>query len=188
MRGYEDLPIDYAPVAQWWDADGVAHQTLHFIVPGKPIPKGNVIKSSWGGYHDATKGLPDWMALCESQALAAMKGQWRIRQAKADIPAEAMQLAASLDIIAGAVTVDVTFVMYRPKTTMIDGKRWDLTKIPTPPYTKKPDADKLFRAIGDAMTGIIFIDDGQANAIGARKRYAELGETPGAIINVSWVA
>jgi crossover junction endodeoxyribonuclease RusA len=47
------------------------------------------------------------------------------------------------------------------------------------PHTRKPDIDKLSRAILDALTGVWFEDDSQVVALHAEKRTAVIGETPG---------
>jgi crossover junction endodeoxyribonuclease RusA len=54
----------------------------------------------------------------------------------------------------------------------------------TPPAVKKPDADKLLRAVCDSLTGVVYADDSQVIDIRGRKRTAELGEQPGARIVV----
>jgi crossover junction endodeoxyribonuclease RusA len=71
--------------------------------------------------------------------------------------------------IPGAVCVDLEFVMPRPKAT---------PKV-TPPAVKKPDLDKLLRAILDALTGVCWRDDSQVDDAHATKRIAELNELPG---------
>jgi len=38
--------------------------------------------------------------------------------------------------------------------------------------TTRPDLDKLVRAVGDALTGIIYEDDSQVVLVRARKQYA----------------
>ena|SRR5690606_5165447 len=47
-----------------------------------------------------------------------------------------------------------------------------------------PDADKLCRATGDALTGIVYYDDAQVADLHASKRHAILGERPGVHIIV----
>ena len=55
----------------------------------------------------------------------------------------------------------------------------------TPAHVKKPDLDKLLRALGDALTGVIYADDAQIVSYGdSRKRYAAIGETPGVTIRI----
>lgn len=51
-------------------------------------------------------------------------------------------------------------------------------------YTKKPDIDKISRAVLDALTGIIYIDDCQVYHLEAKKLYAEFGHEPGVVIEI----
>lgn len=78
----------------------------------------------------------------------------------------------------GPVEVRVGFVMPRPVAT---------SKRSTPPAIKKPDADKLIRAILDSLSGICWRDDAQVVDLHASKRIAELGEQPGALIQIGAV-
>ena len=48
--------------------------------------------------------------------------------------------------------------------------------------TKRPDLDKLLRAVLDGLANIIIPDDAQVIAISSRKRYADGSEMPGAEI------
>jgi Holliday junction resolvase RusA-like endonuclease len=48
--------------------------------------------------------------------------------------------------------------------------------------TKRPDLDKLVRAVLDGLADILIPDDAQVISIVASKRYADEGETPGARI------
>lgn len=75
--------------------------------------------------------------------------------------------AAPLD---GPVAVVLEFVMPRPAAA---------PKRTTPPAIKKPDVDKLARAVLDAGTGVIWRDDSQVVHLDARKRLAERDEQPG---------
>ena len=50
-------------------------------------------------------------------------------------------------------------------------------------HTKRPDLDKLTRAVGDALTGVLWKDDSQVTYISARKSYA-LDQPGGATITV----
>jgi crossover junction endodeoxyribonuclease RusA len=71
----------------------------------------------------------------------------------------------------GAVRCGLEFVLRRPVST---------PKRTTPPAVKKPDIDKLGRAVLDAITSAGVIgDDSQVVSLMATKRIAELGETPG---------
>lgn len=78
-------------------------------------------------------------------------------------------------VLTGPVRVHLRFVMPRPAST---------PKRSTPPATKRPDLDKLARAILDAITGICIADDSLVIDLHARKRLAEIGETPGVHIEL----
>jgi crossover junction endodeoxyribonuclease RusA len=76
-----------------------------------------------------------------------------------------------------ALVVKIVFVMPRPKAT-------PKTRA-TPPAVKKPDLDKLVRAVLDALTSAgVYADDSQVVTVHAHKRIAELGEPTGAMIHV----
>jgi crossover junction endodeoxyribonuclease RusA len=76
-----------------------------------------------------------------------------------------------------ALIVKIVFVMPRPKAT-------SKTRA-TPPAVKKPDLDKLERAVLDALTSAgVYADDSQVVALYGYKRLAELGEPTGAMIHI----
>lgn len=76
----------------------------------------------------------------------------------------------------GAVAVDLEFIMPRPAST---------PKRSTPPAIKRPDIDKLERAVLDAIGSAgVWKDDSQVTTLRATKRLAEIGETPGCRIVV----
>lgn len=74
-----------------------------------------------------------------------------------------------------AVAVQIEFVMPRPAGA---------PKRSTPPATKRPDIDKLARAVLDALSGVVWRDDSLIVDLHQTKRIAEIGETPGAHIRV----
>ena len=77
----------------------------------------------------------------------------------------------------GPLVVKIVFVMPRPKAT-------PKTRA-TPPAVKKPDLDKLVRAVLDALTSAgVYADDSQVVTVHAHKRLAELGEPTGAMIHI----
>lgn len=79
------------------------------------------------------------------------------------------------DVQGGALAVEIEFVMPRPAST---------PKRATPPATKRPDIDKLARAVLDALSGIVWRDDSQIVDLHPTKRLAEMGERSGARIRV----
>lgn len=84
--------------------------------------------------------------------------------------------AAGVRMLTGPVCVGLEFVRSRPAST---------PKSRTPAAVKKPDLDKLVRAILDALTGIAYADDSQVTEIYASKRLAEIGETPGVRLTIN---
>jgi Holliday junction resolvase RusA-like endonuclease len=182
MRGYENVPVDWAPATHWLDDDtGLWHTTLQFIVPGQPIQQGNIIGNRYGSLYDKTKGLKTWRAKVAWQAQAAMNGRYRntlkpwivtTDEGVSRIPAAGTVLPK----FTGAVMLDVTFVRRRTTT---------LPKSATPPHVTYPDLSKLVRAVEDSMTGIVWDDDKQVVETHSRKRYADVDETCGAHILVT---
>jgi crossover junction endodeoxyribonuclease RusA len=75
------------------------------------------------------------------------------------------------------VYVRLEFVLPRPVST---------PKRRTPPAVKRPDVDKLARAVLDALTSAgALADDSQVVDLHPIKRLAELDETPGCRITVA---
>jgi crossover junction endodeoxyribonuclease RusA len=78
----------------------------------------------------------------------------------------------------GPVSLRVRFYMPRPKS---------LPKRVTE-HTKKPDLDKLVRAVKDSLTGVIWNDDAQVVGLAAYKLYVDDGGMPRAHIDVDFAA
>lgn len=72
----------------------------------------------------------------------------------------------------GPLGMKVEFVLERPKSV----------KRPSP--SVRPDVLKLTRPLEDALTGIVYEDDGQITYEVLSKRYARDGEKPHAVITV----
>lgn len=132
---------------------------VEFFVPGTPAVQGSKrpVRNQYTGR----------IALIESSKTL---GPWRERVALA--AHDAMGAAA---LSAAAVSVCLTFVLPRPKST---------PKRRTPAAVKRPDIDKLSRACLDALSGTCFVDDAQVVSLCSYKRLAQIGETPGVHIRV----
>jgi crossover junction endodeoxyribonuclease RusA len=91
-------------------------------------------------------------------------------------------IEAGLTPTTGRVEVVCEFVMPRPKGHY--GAKGILPRCADMPHTKKPDLDKLVRAILDALTGVAYVDDAQVRWLSGEKRYAGEGEHPGALVKV----
>jgi crossover junction endodeoxyribonuclease RusA len=130
--------------------------TIRFFAPGSPAPQGSKRHVGRGIMVESSRAV----------------GPWRERVALA---AHNAMLTAGLTPFTGAVVVGLSFVLPRPKSTP---KRF------TPPAVKRPDCDKLTRAVFDSLSGIVYLDDSQVIDLHATKRLAEIGETPGVDITV----
>jgi crossover junction endodeoxyribonuclease RusA len=129
--------------------------TLTFFVPGKPAPQGSKRHVGNGILLESSPHVGPWRERVAIAAHNAMNGR---------------------PIYSGQVEVWLDFILPRPKST---------PKTRTPPAIKRPDIDKLARAILDAITGTILADDAQVTYLSATKRLAEIDETPGVRIEVN---
>lgn len=140
-----------------------ARQLIVFV-PGKPAPQGS--KDFKGFRGNGTAILKE-----SSDAV----GPWRERIA---LEAARAMREAGLEILdrKHPVFTSLTFIMPRPATA---------PKTKTPPAVKRPDADKLERALNDALTDVVFLDDSQVTFTERRKVIAEQGQQPGVHIRVT---
>jgi Holliday junction resolvase RusA-like endonuclease len=130
---------------------------IKFHIPGVPVQQGS--KTPWGSEQN-----PHLKAWRQSVAETAA------REFLGDAPAN------------GPVHVSAEFVFPRPKAHYRSGRYADWLKESAPLYhTSNPDLDKLQRAIGDALTGVVIRDDRQIAAWSTVKRY---GPHAGATISV----
>lgn len=143
---------------------------LIVFVPGLPAPQGSKAARPIYRGKGATREFTGHVAQVESSK--AVK-PWRsdIRDTLTDSHG---QPAARFE---GPVAVELGFVVKRPVAT-------PKTRA-TPAATKKPDLDKLVRAVFDAITSAgIWTDDSAAVDVHATKRIAELGESTGCLITI----
>lgn len=79
-------------------------------------------------------------------------------------------------LFAGPVEVLVTFAFPRPKSHYRTGRNAAQLRSDAPEWhATKPDCDKLIRAIGDGMTGVVYRDDSQISSLKVEKRYTSGG-------------
>lgn len=133
---------------------------ISFVVEGIPQPRGS------------KKALPN-----RSTGRAMMvdsnpkSGPWM--DAVAHRAAKAMDGSPLFD---GPVEVLIRFAFPRPKSHYRTGKHSGELRDDAPDWHfKKPDCDKLVRAIGDGMTGVVYRDDSQISLLHVDKRYAASG-------------
>jgi crossover junction endodeoxyribonuclease RusA len=80
------------------------------------------------------------------------------------------------DFQQGPIELSVRFFLPRPT---------GLAKSYTGPHLKKPDLDKLVRAVKDALKDVVWKDDSQVIHVDAWKGYAAVGDTPRAEIVIA---
>lgn len=141
---------------------------LVLFVPGLAASKGSVTsftsKSGQRVYRPASKYTKPWMDTVKFFALKKCKGFITTKK---------------------PVLVFVYFYFERTKGDYGTGRNAGVLKASAPKhYTKKPDVDKLIRAILDALTGIVWADDKQVFAITARKLYCDGKHRIGAYIDI----
>lgn len=94
----------------------------------------------------------------------------RSRPWKAQVTDAAVQAMSGRDLLAGALSVTLSFTVARPKTHRgARGLRPSAPRFPT----VRPDVDKLSRAVLDALTGVVYRDDAQIVRKLATKSYGE---------------
>ena len=128
--------------------------SIEFFVPGKPAPQGSKKHVGRGILVEASKELGPWR---ERVALVA----WDYAESIIPKPNE--------------VDVALEFIMPRPASAPKTKKAL---------ASKRPDLDKLTRAILDALTNVIFEDDSQVVHIDATKRIAYPGGESGVWVSV----
>lgn len=127
---------------------------ISYFVPGSPAPQGSKRHVGNGRMIESSKAVGPWRERVALASHAEMKGG---------------------AMLTGAVRVSLDFALPRPKST---------PKTKTPPAVKRPDLDKLARAVLDAITGTILADDSQVVSLRCTKHISAIDETPGAFIEV----
>jgi crossover junction endodeoxyribonuclease RusA len=125
---------------------------IRLTIIGTPAPQGSKTKTRWGMREDNPHTKP-WRATVAAEAAA----QWEGRP-----------------LIDCAVELDALFVFPRPKSHYRTGRYAGQLRTNAPRWCEvKPDADKLARAIGDALTGVLLRDDKQIVQWTIRKVYGD---------------
>ena len=98
----------------------------------------------------------------------------------------AMKAANRMILLDEAVRLELVFLYSRPKSHYGTGRNAGCLKSSAPRHkTTMPDLDKVNRAIGDALTGIIFKDDSQIVKLESSKSYCGPKEKPGVYITIN---
>lgn len=135
--------------------------TIHFTVLGEPVPQGSM---------HSPKG--------SSKMLHSKRGRGRtVAQWRKAAKESAFLAMRRKKLIDGPVSVRVTFYLTRPISRPKE-------KYPYP--DRKPDLDKLQRALGDALEGVVITQDSRIVHWDPWKRYSDdpLPRNPCTIVEV----
>ena len=124
--------------------------TIEFTVEGIPRPQGSKRHVGNGMMVESSQYVESWRTMIRDAARKAMSGRECIRDK--------------------AVSIQATFYFERPKLHYLSkGLRSNAPVI----VTKKPDVDKLLRAVLDACTAIVYYDDSQVQIHQCVKLFTE---------------
>lgn len=142
---------------------------IEFTVYGEPVPQGSKSAIRVGAR----------TVLVEGNRAKLKPYRARI----ADAAAEAM---AGAELMAGPLGVRLLLYFSRPKAHYrANGE----LRADAPTFVeKRPDAEKVARAVADAMTGIVYRDDSQIAVWQIEKQYAESPCTRVAVAPVTYEA
>jgi crossover junction endodeoxyribonuclease RusA len=140
---------------------------VRFTVPGLPVPQGSkrVVRGRLIDANGAT--LRPYRALVADAAAQALGGALSAHEPTRE-----------------PVSVSVRFVLPRPRGHYGTGRNAGVLKASAPLWpTTKPDVDKLCRAVLDALTAVVWVDDSQVVVLDADKMY---GASPATVVVVQW--
>lgn len=143
---------------------------IHLKFLGEPAPQGSKTVTRYGSLREVSTKIHPWRASVQYACEKQYHGK----------------------PITDPVEMEVTFILPRPKSDYGTGRNAEKLKDSAPrQHTKTPDLDKLLRGILDPMTvkcgGNVLIDDAAIVGILCRKRYAEAGESVGALVSIRTV-
>jgi Holliday junction resolvase RusA-like endonuclease len=137
---------------------------LHVFVPGKAVPGGSkkaFVVNGHANIVDDAKGNREWRGIVSYHAERAFD-----RKA----------------LLSGPLAVWATFQIQRPRSHYRVGRFAHVVRDAAPAWPiGKPDATKLWRAVEDALTGVVWNDDAQIVQQAITKRY---DDKPGVLIVV----
>jgi crossover junction endodeoxyribonuclease RusA len=148
-----------------------AHDVISIEVRGRPVPQGSgrsFVSGDRAVHVTTSPPLLAWRGAIATEARAAMDGR---------------------PLLAGPVHVAMVFrPAERPASHFLPAnsrRPVRVLRLDAPVYhTGRPDGDKLARACLDALSFVVYRDDGQAASLRIIKRWPDEGEAPGVSIRV----
>lgn len=151
----------------------VDHRCGEVFVPGVPAPQGSMrafVPKRRTPVPIAAPGPTRVIVTADNPETTPWRADVRVFVRKATGP-------VGIVIPEGPVALALEFVLKR---------RADEPKRTLRPHTRKPDLDKLARAVMDALTGLVYRDDAQVTELNLVKRTALIGEPTG--VRITWRA
>jgi crossover junction endodeoxyribonuclease RusA len=145
---------------------------MRFAVAGLPITEGSMRPMEVGG-----KNVPKRTIVLpvNGHELDAWRRQVAV-VARTRLPRGWVKLE-------GPVLLDCLFLLPRPPK----GAKGSKVATEYPIHQSSGDVDKLARAIGDALTGVVWTDDSRVVDLIVRKRYPPDGQRIGVAVEVRWI-
>lgn len=135
---------------------------LVLTVAGRPQPAGS--KRAFAHRHTGRMVVMD-----DAKSSAAWK-----RDVAVAARATLAQLGMGGTLLEGPLGLDVTFVLTRPRRHYRTGRNLKELRDVAPAFPiVRPDTTKLVRAVEDALTGVVWVDDAQVVEQTARKVYGD---------------
>jgi len=134
---------------------------VEFFVPGIPVTKGS--KSGFvvprrGAHPMVVRGLKHYL-LRDVQVVMTEQAKDRLAPWMQQIRAECCKVRSG-PLWDMAVELELTFMFPRPKGDFGTGRNAGTLKASAPRYKiTRPDLDKVERAVKDALTGVLYVDD-----------------------------
>jgi Holliday junction resolvase RusA-like endonuclease len=137
---------------------------LVIAVRGIPAPQGSKSRDRFGNMFESSRKVEPWRK-------AVASAVWQARANRN---------------LTGPLAVDATFYVARPARHYGTGRNASVLRGDAPAVpSAKPDVDKYARGLLDALQiAGVFGDDGQVADLHCRKRYAEVGTLPGALVRI----
>lgn len=126
-----------------------------FAVPGRPIPQGSMA---------IVRNRRGQQVLLHSRKTKTRESVQAWRKRAAIYARRAMDGQPPID---GPIAVRARFMLARPESRR---------RAPFPAW--KPDGDKLARALGDAMQGVVYVEDSRVVSWSIEKLWVEDGQEP----------
>lgn len=102
----------------------------------------------------------------------------RLRPWRSAVAACAAESMDGLAVLHGPVRLHAEFRFPRPRSHFGSGRNAGQLRPSAPIHHKgAPDLDKLLRSIGDAIAGIVVVNDAQIVSVSAAKAYGQPGAT-----------